>query len=276
MKEKEKIIIRVNSKLVATRALELYKEGFESKDVYLLVSEELGNSPNAVQNAISRNVDKFPELRKYYKTKPRKVQAEIKNNNKSSNSESVELIETQPIEENTVVLPQEVSDFRQILKCFKDKFHQPSMEEIEALQSQYIILSQRGLDPVLWMTTCITEIGGKDPSKRTVNYLIGYLRHRMTKGWGVTKSEDEDSIVLEIETLINSRLSIEQRTAIYRLMGQYGGVRLAMSINKVDISQAFLNALTGLLRQQYDANINLRNNLREATYYAKAYDQVEQ
>lgn len=149
------------------------------------------------------------------------------------------------LEEDELVFSndQKTKDMQEILKVFADRWYKPSTDDIEGLEEQYLIIRSRGQDPVTWLTTMIKEIAKKSPQKRQINYLIGMIRNRLNKGWGTLRSEDEELIIHEIEELLNTQLSMNQRTAIYRIMGSYGSVRLSINVHKVNLVDLYLEQL---------------------------------
>lgn len=144
----------------------------------------------------------------------------------------------------------EKEEIRELVCDYACKINLPSQNDVEVIIEQYLILKARKIDAYNWISSIITEVGKKDESKKYIGYIIGIIRNRMTYGWGTTRSDEEILVIKAIENIVGRELSLESKATIYKLMGDYGGTKIAFALNKVSIENLFLESLEKELKDQ--------------------------
>lgn len=152
--------------------------------------------------------------------------------------------------------PQEQKEINDLICEYGNKINTPTQNDVEAIIEQYSILKARKIDARTWISRIICEVSKKDESKQYIGYIIGIIRNRMTYGWGTSRSDEEILIIKAIEKLIGKELALKTKAQIYKLMGDYGGTKIAFALNEVNIEDLFLKSLEEELKDQEDS-INL-------------------
>lgn len=146
--------------------------------------------------------------------------------------------------------PQQREEVKSLVCDFASKIELPTQKDVEVLVEQYTILKARKIDAFSWISTIIAEVSKKDASKQYIGYIIGIIRNRMTYGWGASRSDEEILIINTVEELMGREISLESKSEIYKLMGEYGATKIAFALNKLDLESIFLKAIDQGLKDQ--------------------------
>lgn len=154
-------------------------------------------------------------------------------------------------DEEAIYLLQEIFQ-EQLKKSFL------TMSDKEAIAEQYNLLIARGLPAFSWMAQAIHMASKKEAQKQNFRYIVGMLRQWMKWGFGHIPNEEENELADYFEEVTTLPISPDARQVLKTLMGEYGGIRVARMMPRLqdseDLSLFMAKALSNILQERYKPN----------------------